>query len=632
MRAMLKNQTGRFRSFFRSLSTPKTLEEVPFLDGIDPKAEQAALVLLGGAAWAGKVENPQALEKFTKILATRFPAAEIDELIEKSKNATSERLKAAAVKLKNNPAEKHIELLRAIIAIASGSDGFNKSEQQYFKMIAEEFGIAAEDVLVIEKSVLQRGQKKQRLIKSGAGIIAALFVLLLFILTATLLQSLLFGLILAYISLPIEKWFERRLDKGGMLHFVSRILGNVRSSIDKITSKHEFTEEQIEQKNREQLVARATTATLLTVSLFGLGLIVLFTVISMHYVSGGLRSYKTAKNQIREQQKGEDTANKKENSSTKEAAKSEDKPEKEKEEADDVDSFSIPASVPFSSEIKYWIDKLEAQKPRFEKLPIIRDAIDYASQALQDEKFRKEMINMALKKSGGVISMTTGIVSRIVIFLLNLLLTFFFFSLLLRKMAASVNSGSNTAEQQDSYIVKSIINSEWMPEIREDTLKDAQRIISEVINKLKAWLRGYLTLVVIDSAVYTTVFVLLGVPYAVILGIIAGMGVLLPYIGPVASASLTVLVCLVTGDASMLKIVAIVFTYLIQNGIVEQFFLYPAVIGGRLGLTTLETIIVVLLGALFGGITGMIFALPATSVMKYLIQQIYGWWSSEPHI
>lgn len=215
-------------------------------------------------------------------------------------------------------------------------------------------------------------------------------------------------------------------------------------------------------------------------------------------------------------------------------------------------------------------------------------------------------------------------------FLLNLLLTFFFFSLLLRKMAASVNGGGNTADQQDGYIVKSIINSPWMPEIRDDTRKDAQRIISEVINKLKTWLRGYSLLVLIDSIIYVTVFVLLGVPYAIILGLIAGLGVLLPYIGPIASASLTILVCLVSGEGSMLRILAVIVVHMIQNGIVEQFFLYPAVLGDRLGLTTLETVIVVLLGALFGGITGMIFALPATSVMKYLIQQIYGWWSSEP--
>jgi predicted PurR-regulated permease PerM len=70
----------------------------------------------------------------------------------------------------------------------------------------------------------------------------------------------------------------------------------------------------------------------------------------------------------------------------------------------------------------------------------------------------------------------------------------------------------------------------------------------------------------------------------------------------------------------------IVICYLIYNGIIEQFILYPAVIGESLGLTTLETIIVVLLGAIFAGIPGMILALPTASVAKYLVPRIYDCW------
>lgn len=53
-------------------------------------------------------------------------------------------------------------------------------------------------------------------------------------------------------------------------------------------------------------------------------------------------------------------------------------------------------------------------------------------------------------------------------------------------------------------------------------------------------------------------------------------------------------------------------------------------IGESLGLTTLETIIVVLLGAIFAGIPGMILALPAASVIKYLVPQIYHAWAAHP--
>ncbi|MCM8532119.1 MAG: hypothetical protein NE330_13235, partial [Lentisphaeraceae bacterium] len=63
--------------------------------------------------------------------------------------------------------------------------------------------------------------------------------------------------------------------------------------------------------------------------------------------------------------------------------------------------------------------------------------------------------------------------------------------------------------------------------------------------------------------------------------------------------------------------------YSIMNMVVEQLFLYPAFVGEALGLNTLETIAVVLLGGLMAGLTGVIFAVPAASIIKYLIPKIY---------
>jgi len=47
------------------------------------------------------------------------------------------------------------------------------------------------------------------------------------------------------------------------------------------------------------------------------------------------------------------------------------------------------------------------------------------------------------------------------------------------------------------------------------------------------------------------------------------------------------------------------------------------VIGEALGLSTLETIIVVLLGGMLAGVTGMIFALPTAAVIKFIVPQLY---------
>ena len=247
----------------------------------------------------------------------------------------------------------------------------------------------------------------------------------------------------------------------------------------------------------------------------------------------------------------------------------------------------------------------------------------------------KQLTELVLKKSGGLFAFATKFATVVATFLLNILMTFFFFSLLLGKLAGFVNSrkaedrtAGDNGDQTACYLVRTVFNGKWLPQMSEENLREGDRIVGEVFNKLRIWLRGYMTMVTIDFCVYTTVFYLLDVPYAPVLGAVAAVGILLPYIEPVSSALLTVLVTLAVGgaDVSVQQIAGIIGIYLLHNGIIEQFFIYPAVIGESLGLSTLETIIVVLLGGIIAGIPGMIFALPTASVIKYLVPQIYRCW------
>ena len=277
------------------------------------------------------------------------------------------------------------------------------------------------------------------------------------------------------------------------------------------------------------------------------------------------------------------------------------------------------AGIPYQISVK-----LDQLKHNFQRIPWVSRGIDQISQMLNDPDSQQKFWSAVLQRSGGLLQLSLGTLSGIAAILVDILLTIFFFSLFLRTIALNTDSRGK-GQSLSSYLVRTVFNGSWLPEAKEETLAEGERIIGGVVFKLKAWLRGYIILVSIDTIVYSTVFYLLGVPYAPILGFLAGCGLLLPYIGPIASALLTILVTLAIGGdtVSGLQIAGIIGIYLFHNGIVEQFFLYPAVIGEALGLTTLETIIVVLLGAIFAGITGMIFAMPAAAVIKYLVPQFY---------
>ena len=269
---------------------------------------------------------------------------------------------------------------------------------------------------------------------------------------------------------------------------------------------------------------------------------------------------------------------------------------------------------------------LEKNRQRFESQPVIRKILDELSNNLNNPDTKQKVLSLIIKKTGGFISFTTGILSALAVFLLDVLLTIFFFLLFLTKMA---QFAKNRRNKKDNYIVRTLFSGNWLPRTTEEDIQETEHIISEIVHKLKVWLRGYLSLMFIDFSVYSIVFYFLNVPYFLIMGAIAGCGILLPFIGPILSCCITCLVTLACGDASAMQILGIVGIYLLHNGVTEQFILYPSVIGESLGLTTLETIIVVLLGGIFAGATGMIFSIPAAAVIKYLVPRIFHYWQPE---
>ena len=227
-----------------------------------------------------------------------------------------------------------------------------------------------------------------------------------------------------------------------------------------------------------------------------------------------------------------------------------------------------------------------------------------------------------MSSTGKVLASAASILGTVGTFFLNTLLAIFFFSFFLGKMAAYHRRHSADTKEGD-YLVQSLFETSWLPTTSEETLRSAAEVINEVFFKLKTWVRGYLWIIIIETAIYITVFLLLGVPYAVPLGMVAGLTVLLPFLGPLVSVVLTIGVCVVTGHADLTLLGLIGATYVTMNMVVEQLFLYPAFVGEALGLNILETLIVVLLGGLFAGLAGMIFAVPVASVLKFLIPRLY---------
>ena len=221
-----------------------------------------------------------------------------------------------------------------------------------------------------------------------------------------------------------------------------------------------------------------------------------------------------------------------------------------------------------------------------------------------------------------------GIASFLGGFALDCLLCIFFFFFFLQKMllfsAAVREKSPQTSATLGDWTVQSLFSSGWFPETGDDTKAAAGAIVDRVYGMFNAWLRGYCWIIVIETILYTTLFLLFGVPYALFLGPLAGCTILLPFLGPAISFFLTAAVAAAFLQSHLvLTLIGICLAYGLVNGLLEQFVLYPSFVGGAIGLTTLETIIVVLIGAVLAGISGMILAVPVAALLKYLIPGIY---------
>ena len=538
---------------------------------------------------------PPRMEKlFCNVMADLAPdinAEQVWGLLENMPSCTEADVLTA---FETIPAEKKVQFIRFAAALVYHKDGFRDSAEK-LKEIALKTGMTLEEFQSFISAILDTQARRERMIRSGAGIIAALIVILVFILTATLLRSVIFGLIFAYLLLPLEQFFERNWrEKRGpgfylgktasLLCYLPRKVASVLSRKDKDTLP---TPEQLRKKDEQKIIARAVSQTfvsiLLAAVLFGGGVYAL----SSYYLRGFGEKMRPS-----------------------------------------AEIKNVPPDGKMQKKEFSPANELQKIRTKLETVPALKYLIEKAENSLRDEQTRNEVIAMLWRRSGGVFSFLFNVMGVIGTLVCDLLLTLFFGLLFLMKMAEFKNSGRGGG---GNYAVKTILVSNWLPNVSDATLAEAQRILSGVFSRLRIWVRGYLTLVLIDSTVYTILFGILDVPFFPLLGIIAGCGILLPYVGPIFSCGLTLLVTYLAGDAGIAQLVLVLCCYLVYNGIVEQFILYPMVIGESLGLTTLETIIVVLLGAVFAGIAGMILALPAASVIKYLVPQIYRFWDTLIH-
>jgi predicted PurR-regulated permease PerM len=134
----------------------------------------------------------------------------------------------------------------------------------------------------------------------------------------------------------------------------------------------------------------------------------------------------------------------------------------------------------------------------------------------------------------------------------------------------------------------------------------------DVNSTLAAYIRAQLIACLLIGVICTVGFYLLGVPYALVLGIVAGVFEFIPLAGPLAVGVLAVMVA---GFHSPGTAVATA-VFLLVLRIVHDYVTYPRIIGSGIHLHPLSVIISILCGAELAGIAGIFLAIPLIAIVS----------------
>jgi len=166
-----------------------------------------------------------------------------------------------------------------------------------------------------------------------------------------------------------------------------------------------------------------------------------------------------------------------------------------------------------------------------------------------------------------------------------------------------------------------ILNNFIVNVFNEKHKVSVQEVVSEVRIMTKRYIIGLCLQVIIVSVLATTVLTILGVKYAILLGVLTGLLNVIPYIGIAISLLISCFIAFATGTVSTCVYVAI--GYVIVHAIDGNIVL-PFVVGSKVKINALFSFIGILLGEHLWGISGMFLCIPAIAIIKIIFERVDG--------
>lgn len=141
---------------------------------------------------------------------------------------------------------------------------------------------------------------------------------------------------------------------------------------------------------------------------------------------------------------------------------------------------------------------------------------------------------------------------------------------------------------------------------------EAHELVGRMNVVVGGFIKGQALIALIVGILTGVTMSLLGIPFAGMIGVIAGVTNIIPYVGPIVGGSVAAIVALFIDP--WLALWAIIAVIVIQQ--LESTFLSPKIMSDQVGIHPVLVIVVLMAGASLGGLMGMLLAVPVAGIIR----------------
>ncbi|TGD25099.1 AI-2E family transporter [Companilactobacillus suantsaicola] len=247
---------------------------------------------------------------------------------------------------------------------------------------------------------------------------------------------------------------------------------------------------------------------------------------------------------------------------------------------------------------QYWRSLSDSLQNMFSdpKLHVIRDRLANTNESIT-KSFEKSM-NQILPRTVNNIGSAVGVLTNVVVIIMTAPFILFFML------------------KDDKKFKQSVVKI--MPNRIKQSVGDT---LSEISQALSSYITGQLTVAFWVAVMFFVGYLIIGQRYALVLGIVAGILNLIPYIGSTLALIPSLVIAAFIAPSMVVKVI-IVF---VVEQTVETRVISPIIVGNKMQMHPVTTILVLLVSAGMYGLIGMVAGIPIFAIIKIIVVRIFNW-------